>query len=53
MLLKADDFDPQSEGNELKHFFLIFVLPVLFFAAGAVEYQLLRAWLKILAVMTF
>lgn len=46
MLLKADDFDPQSEGSEIKHFFLIFVLPVLFFAAGAVEYQLFKAWLR-------
>ena len=45
VLLKADDFDPQSKGSEIKHFFLIFVLPVLFFGAGTVEYQLLKAWL--------
>ena len=45
MLLKADDFNPDSEGNELKHFFLIFVLPVLFIGAGTAEYQLLNDWL--------
>ncbi len=45
MLLKADDFNPDSEGNEIKHFFLIFVLPVLFIAAGTAEYQLLKNWL--------
>ncbi len=44
MLLKADDFNPDSEGNELKHFVLIFVLPVLFFGAGMAEYHLLKQW---------
>jgi hypothetical protein len=45
LLLKADEFNPDSEGNELKHFFLIFVLPVLFIGAGTVEYHLLQEWL--------
>ena len=45
MLLKADDFNSDSEGNELKHFFLIFVVPVLFIGAGTAEYQFLKDWL--------
>ena len=44
MLLKNDEFS-DSDGSEIKHFFLIFILPVLFFASGTAEYQFLRKWL--------
>jgi hypothetical protein len=45
MLFKGNEFSKDSDGDELKHFFLILVLPFLFFAAGTVEYRFLREWL--------
>ncbi len=44
-LLKRDELDVASTGSELKHFFLVFVLPVLVFAAGIAEYHLLKEWI--------
>lgn len=41
----TDSFVPDSDKHELKHVFLILVLPVLVFAAGTAEYQLLQQWL--------
>jgi hypothetical protein len=45
MLLKSDEHDMNSDGSEIGHFFLIFVLPAMVFGAGVVEYRLLTTWL--------
>ena len=47
MLLMRDreGFGSDPAEGELKHFFLIFVLPILFYGAGTVEYQYLKEWL--------
>jgi hypothetical protein len=45
MLFKGNEFFTDSDGDELKHFFLIVVLPFLVLAAGTVEYRFLREWL--------
>ena len=47
MLFKrdTDGFVPDSDKAELKHFFLIFVLPVLVFATATAQYQFLKKWL--------
>ncbi len=42
--VKRDELDVASDSSELKHFLLVFVLPILVLAAGIAEYHLLKEW---------
>ncbi len=45
MLAKGDEFATHTQPGGIRHFFIIFLLPVFLLQAGFAEYRWLTAWL--------